>query len=226
MSLAIAAIVIWGFGHTVNQNLFHAAPPRPLLLWFHAAVFSGWVAFFIFQSALVRTHNVKWHRFFGWFGMALAAAMVPLGVATAIVMVRFDTYTLHMPGGNAFLIVPLFDMVAFTIFFSLAIVWRKKSEFHRRFIFIATCGLVVAAFGRVAWLNDHDLTYYCVDLLILLGAARDLVVAGAFIGYIWSRCPCSSPSTPSSFTPRRTPQHGRPGLRTRCWDEALLNLSS
>lgn len=176
MSLVIAAIVIWGFGHTVNQNLVHASPPRPLLLWFHGAAFSGWVAFFMFQSALVRTQNVKWHRFFGWSGAALGMAMVPLGVVTAIVMVRFDTIRLHEPGGDAFLIVPLFDMVAFATFFSLAVLWRKKPEFHRRLIFIATCGLVVAAFGRVAWVNDHNLSYYCVDFLILLGAVRDLVV--------------------------------------------------
>ncbi len=176
MSLLLAAIVVWGFGHTVNQNLFHASPPRPLLLWFHGAAFSAWVLFYIFQSALVRTRNVKWHRLFGWFGAGLGAVMIFLGVMIAIVMGRFDTHTLHEPGSDAFLIVPLFDMVAFTTFFSLAILWRKKPEFHRRFIFIATCGLVVAAFGRVAWVNDHNLSYYCVDFLILLGVTRDLIV--------------------------------------------------
>ena len=126
MSLLLAAIVVWGFGHTVNQNLFHASPPRPLLLWFHGAAFSAWVLFYIFQSALVRTRNVKWHRLFGWFGAGLGAVMIFLGVMIAIVMGRFDTHTLHEPGSDAFLIVPLFDMVAFTTFFSLAILWRKS----------------------------------------------------------------------------------------------------
>ena len=51
------------------------------------------MAFFIFQSALVRTRNVKWHRFFGWFGAALGTSMVVLGVITSVVMGRFDTYT-------------------------------------------------------------------------------------------------------------------------------------
>ena len=176
MSLLLAGIVAWGFGPTVNQNLIHALPPRPRLLWFHGAAFSAWVLFYIFQSALVRTRNVKWHRFFGWFGAGLGTVMILLGVTVAIVMGRFDTYTLHEPGGNAFLIVPLFDMVAFTTFFGLAILWRKKPEFHRRFIFIATCGLVVAAFGRMPSMANHNLFYYCVDFLILLGAVRDLVV--------------------------------------------------
>ena len=176
MSLLLAGIVVYGFGQTVDHNLIHATPPRPLLLWFHGAVFSTWVAFFIFQSALVRTRNVKLHRLLGWFGAALGTAMIVLGVAVAIVMVRFDTRTLHEPGGDAFLIVPLFDMLAFAVFFSLAVLWRKKPEMHRRLMFIATCGLVVAAFGRIPFVAEHGFSYYTVDVLIFLGILRDLVV--------------------------------------------------
>jgi hypothetical protein len=112
--------------------------PRPLILWFHAAVFSGWVVFFMFQSALVRTQNVKWHRFFGWFGAALGAAMVPLGTATAIVTGRFDTYQLHLPDAKPFLIIPFYDMAAFGTLLTLALACRKKPELHRRLLFIAT----------------------------------------------------------------------------------------
>ena len=43
MWLLAAAIVVWGFSHTVDQKLLHAAPPRPMLLWFHGVVFSAWV---------------------------------------------------------------------------------------------------------------------------------------------------------------------------------------
>ncbi len=176
MGLLAAAIVVWGFSHTVDQNLLHAAPPRPLLLWFHGAAFSGWIAFFIFQSGLVRTHNVKWHRFFGWFGVGLGAAMVPLGISTSIIMGRFDTLVKHEPGSDAFLIVPWYDMVVFATFFSLAILWRKKPELHRRFIFIATCGLLSAAFGRFQYLSENNLFYAGVDAVILLGVVRDLLV--------------------------------------------------
>jgi hypothetical protein len=59
MSLVLTALVILGFGRTANANLFHANPPRPLLLWIHGAAFSTWVIFFIVQSALVRTRRVS-----------------------------------------------------------------------------------------------------------------------------------------------------------------------
>lgn len=49
MSLLVAAIVVWGFSRTIDANLFHPALPRPFLLWIHAAAFSAWVAFYIFQ---------------------------------------------------------------------------------------------------------------------------------------------------------------------------------
>jgi hypothetical protein len=57
MSLLIAAIVIWGFSHTIDANLFHGAPPRPLLLWIHGAAFSLWVAFYILCA--VRRHGLS-----------------------------------------------------------------------------------------------------------------------------------------------------------------------
>ena len=176
MGLLAAAAVVAGFSQTVEASLFHPAVPRPTILWFHGAAFSAWVLFYIFQSALVRTHNVKLHRSLGWFGAALGATMAPLGVVTAIVMGRFDIHVLHAPGVEGFLIIPFYDMVVFGTLLSLAILWRKKADFHRRLLFIATAGLLDAAFGRFQYLFDTNLFAVCVDSVMLLGVARDLLV--------------------------------------------------
>jgi hypothetical protein len=64
-------------------------------------------------------------------------------------MARLDTSQLHRANRDAFLIVPLFDIVAFAICFGLAILWRKNPERHRRLMLIATCALTGAAFGRM-----------------------------------------------------------------------------
>jgi hypothetical protein len=176
MSLLLAAIVVIGFKRTVNDNLFHPAIPRPVILWFHGAAFSGWVLFFILQSTLVRVHKVSWHRSIGWFGAGFAAVMVPLGTATAIIMARFDTFQLHLSGQYAFLSIPFYDMIAFGALIALAIYWRTKPELHRRLIFIATCGLMDAPVARFDYVFDHNLFFPCLDLLILLGVARDLLV--------------------------------------------------
>jgi hypothetical protein len=177
MSLFVAAVVIYGFSQTVNDNLFHPAVPRPLLLSFHAACFCGWVAFFIFQSALVRTHNVRVHRLTGWFGAALGVTMVLLGYSVAVVMGRFDLHVLHQQATAAFLIVPFFDITNFAMLFSLAILWRRRPEFHRRLILLATCEITSAAFGRMPFQYPMPLLFYFgVDALLLLGPVRDLIV--------------------------------------------------
>lgn len=177
MSVLAAAVVVWGFGQTVGEHLLHPAVPRPRILWLHGAVFSCWILFFIFQSALVRARNVKLHRFMGWFGAVLGAGMVPLGLVTAIVMVRFEISTLHQSGRYAFFIVPCYDMLAFGACFALAVIWRRKPELHRRLIFLATCSLLMAAFARFSpFIRSYGLGYVGVDAMIALGLVRDQLV--------------------------------------------------
>jgi hypothetical protein len=175
MSLLIAVVVAYGFSFTVEKNLFHPAMPRPLLLYVHATVFTAWLAFFILQTALVRTRNVSLHRRIGWFGAAMGSAMVLLGVSTAIIMGRFNIFELHQSHAESFLMVPLFDMVCFGTTFGLAVTWRKKPEYHRRLMLVATCALTAASFGR---LLPTEYFYSGVDVLIVLGAIRDLIVNG------------------------------------------------
>ncbi len=75
-----------------------------------------------------------------------------------------------------FMIIPFYDMLAFGALLALAIAWRKKPELHRRLLFIATCSLMDAPFGRFDLIYYNSLFFVCVDLLILLGVGRDLLV--------------------------------------------------
>ncbi len=176
MALVMAAVVVAGFSKTVGDNLFHANPPRPVLLWMHGAAFSAWMVFFIAQSSLVRVRKVSWHRFLGWFGAGLAGGMVVLGCVINVVMTRFHAVQLHEPDGESFMAIPYCDMMVFGVCVGLAIYWRKRPDFHRRLLFIATCQLMDAGFGRFAFVFNHNLFYPLLDLLIVLGMMRDLVV--------------------------------------------------
>jgi hypothetical protein len=177
MSLLGAAVIIYGFSHTIDQNLIHPKIPRPKLLYFHAALFTVWLAFFILQSLLVRTHNVRIHRMIGWFGVGMGSLIPLVGIATAITMAKFDMTQLKMNNADADMIIPIWDMVAFTPAFVLAIYWRRKPEFHRRLQLIAICILTAAGWGRFPeWLLPPIFFYAGVDLLILLGVLRDWMV--------------------------------------------------
>jgi hypothetical protein len=177
MSLLVAAVVVYGFHFTIDKNLLHPAPPRPFLLYVHAAVFTGWLIFFLLQTVLVRTRNVPVHRRIGWFGMAMGSAMVVLGVSTAITMTRFDLIQLHQNQAESGLLIPLFDMVCFGTTFGLAVRWRRKPEYHRRLMLVATGALTAASFGRFPErLLPPEYFYSGVDLLIVLGVVRDWIV--------------------------------------------------
>jgi hypothetical protein len=104
-------------------------------------------------------------------------SMVAIGFWVAVVMARFDTSQLHRPNRDAFLIVPLFDILSFATCFGLAILWRTRPERHRRLMLIATCALTGAAFGRIPMMHSPLYFYGGVDGLILLGAIRDLAVS-------------------------------------------------
>lgn len=178
MALVMFGLVARAFSRTVDHGLLHATPARPLLLWIHGAAFSTWMIFFALQSGFVRVHKVSVHRIAGWFGSALAGAMVVLGVAVALVMTRFDTDVLGQKGAETFLSILFCDMIVFGTCVSAAIVYRRQPEFHRRLMFVATCELMNAAFGRFDFIAEHYLFYPMVDMFVIFGIARDRLVDG------------------------------------------------
>lgn len=179
MSLLIALVTLYGFGRTVGDKLIHPLIPRPFILHVHAALFSAWIAFFIFQAALVQTHNVRLHRITGWFGAAIGVCIFVVGIWTAISMAHFKI--LHFPARypDLALLISFYDITAFAIPFALAIYWRSKPEIHRRLMLVSFCALMAAAFGRFPippGVRALVFFYVAVDLLLLLGVARDLII--------------------------------------------------
>jgi hypothetical protein len=93
-------------------------------------------------------------------------------------MTRFDTLVLHQKDLDSFLSIPFADMIIFGSCIAMAIYWRKKPEYHRRLVFIASCQLMDAAIGRFDFMFNHTLFFPALDCLIALGMARDWAVDG------------------------------------------------
>jgi hypothetical protein len=180
-ALLVAAVVVYGFAHTLSGNLLRAPIPRPGILWIHAGVFICWVGLFLLQAALVRSRRVHWHRRFGMAGLALGALMPPLGVATALVMARFDVaHALRDPVYMAaHLSIPFNDMVFFAGAFVAAAWWRKQPGVHRRLMLVATSLLTAAAFPRMPFITITGLRWYPgVDVLLAIALAHDVMTRG------------------------------------------------
>ncbi len=182
MALLMAAITIYGFSQTIGHNLIHPSIPRPRLLYVHAVVMGTWLSIYILQTGLVASWNVKLHQRLGPIWIAVGTALPIIGVATGIVMRRFDI--IHYHDRASFIAVILWDMVAFSTLLLLAVLWRKRPEYHRRLMFLATCGLMDAGFDRFPLFGPFVFTvwgtfsrlYVGVVALILIAMTRDFIV--------------------------------------------------
>jgi hypothetical protein len=175
----VLALVGYGFSQTLSQSLLHTAVPRPTILWIHAGVFSAWIGLFLVQSGLIRSRHVRWHRRLGVAGLVLGAIIPPLGIATGLVMGRFDVVQglRTQVYAAAHLAIPLNDMLFFAGTLFAAAWWRKRPDVHRRLMLIATCLLTSAAFPRFPFIMITALRWYPgVDALLMLAIARDLTV--------------------------------------------------
>jgi hypothetical protein len=188
MALVIAALVIYGFSFTFNENLLHPSYPRPWILYVHALVFSAWIPFFLVQAGLIRMRRRDMHRRLGRWGIFFGALIPIVGVATAITMARMR-HVHGEPGAVASLPIPLFDMIAFTSTFFSAAFSRRRAELHRRLMFMATCTLTAAAFGRMPFLDHGEWFYAGVDALLFIGVLRDLIVTRTVHLVYWCGLP-------------------------------------
>lgn len=178
MGLLVVGIIVLGFSFTFREGLANPTYPHPAVLYFHIAAFSAWLALFITQSWLVSARRADVHRKIGPWGLALGAALPFLGIATAISMTRAHVAHGEVEVADSFLI-PVWDMIAYTTAFILAVKWRRRPDYHRRAMWIATCALTAAAWGRMPWLDHAEWFYTGVDALILIALVRDLVVTGS-----------------------------------------------
>jgi hypothetical protein len=177
MAIAMALAVLIGFARTYYLSAFFgtnatiSGGPFSNVVRVHALLFTAWVALFLVQTSLVATHRVAVHRRLGVAGGVLAAAMVVAGVTTALATARRGAAP---PGVSplAFLVVPMGDMVLFTVFVSAALWLRRDQEAHKRLMLLAYTAILVAAVARFPGVLERGpLWFFGLTFLPLLAIA-------------------------------------------------------
>ena len=169
--------VIVGFTPTYYLRSRFTSAPLPLFLHAHGLVFSSWTAFFLLQVGLVAAGKTRWHRGAGWIGAALATAMVPLGVVAGILSMRAQVQAGNVDPALTFLATPILSMLVFAVLAGAGIALRRKPEWHKRLMLLATISLLDAAVARwpVELLRTSSWALYVVsDLFIAAVIAYDL----------------------------------------------------
>jgi hypothetical protein len=113
----------------------------------------------------------------GIASLGLAIAMPPLGIMAGIAMRHYDIYQ-HVTGATAqsaytFLAILTWDMVLFSAMVSAGYLMRKRPDWHRRLMFLATLSMCHAGPARIAVPSFVVLgvAFYIPDHFIIAAAA-------------------------------------------------------
>lgn len=173
---AIALIIVFaGFAKTYYMKAMFGTPEIRPLVHLHGLIMTSWFTLFIVQSWLVASKKIQVHRRLGIFGALLAITLVVVGVATAISAARLG----HTPGPPPliFLVVPLGDMVLFTVLIGLGLAMRSRRESHRRLMLLGTLSILTAATARIPvdFIHNAGLLMYfgLTDFIVLVFVAID-----------------------------------------------------
>jgi uncharacterized membrane protein YozB (DUF420 family) len=150
-AVTLAVVVFIGFARSFYlAPLFpsHPRPAEPLFLA-HGISFTAWVLLLVGQAWLVRSRRLNVHRQLGIAGAVLAVVMVWLGLWGALVGAARPGGFIGIPVPPLqFLIVPVTDMLLFSMAVGLALWWRHRPDIHKRLMVLATIGISTAAFAR------------------------------------------------------------------------------
>ena len=169
-------IVLAGFARTYYLKPFFNTPDLAgRIVHLHGIVMTAWVLLFVTQISLVATRRTRIHQRLGVLGGVLAALVVIVGVLTALYAAARDASP--GPAALSFLIIPLGDMLIFSILIGLALHFRRKLEVHKRLMLLAAVNLLTPAIARIPLdfiINGGPLVFFgLTDLCLLAFVAFD-----------------------------------------------------
>jgi hypothetical protein len=189
MMAACAMVALLGFAPTYFVPIAQGAFRGSALVHIHGALFFAWTAFVVYQTSLVSAGRVAHHRDIGLAGVALATAMIILGIVVSIVSANHQAAAGFEEGAKAFLIVPPSLMVFFAIVVAFAVANVRRPEWHKRLLLVATVSLLEAPIARwfltfLAPPGANPLAPPPVSAAFMPGLVSDVLIIAAMI-YDW-----------------------------------------
>jgi len=181
MACAVIVTVFAGFAPTFYlRGSFTQTRPMSMLLHVHGIVFSAWVSLFLVQTLLIARGARRLHQRFGWVGAGIAAAMISLVAAAVIEELRRAN---GFPPPPLALALSAFDIIVFAMLVGTALYFRKRPDWHKRFMLSATIVLlgapmfraVVHSLGRGDMAKVSIVSTLLVDAFFLPCFAYDLL---------------------------------------------------
>jgi uncharacterized membrane protein YozB (DUF420 family) len=153
MAIAIATVVVWGFGPTYFFRAFVVTRELSPLVWTHALVLTSWIVLLVAQTTLVARERFELHRRLGIAGAVLAALVIASGIAAALGASPQRQQAWAAQHGVfaslRFLVNVAYGPLAFGAFAVCGISLRRDRETHKRLMLMAAFALMDAPIWRV-----------------------------------------------------------------------------
>ena len=179
ITIAFVITVFAGFAPTYYlRPVFTAAPLMPLL-HLHGLVFSSWLVLLLVQTTLVAAHRTDIHRRLGIVGGVIAGLMVLVGFITAVIRASQGASPPGAPPALVFLVIPVGDILVFSILVSAGFYFRRRPDVHKRLMLFATISILAAAVARLPFsfiATGGPLVFFGIsDIFILVILLYDLI---------------------------------------------------
>jgi len=149
MAVALLIAVFVGFAPTYYLRAPFDGPALTPSLKVHGFLFSTWMILLGVQTSLIAAGKTAVHRKLGVAGAVLGVLMMIAGAYVAITRARAGI-TVPPPGMTmaVFLTLPLATMIVFPVLLGAALWQRRRTDYHKRLIVVATLELILAAVAR------------------------------------------------------------------------------
>ncbi len=150
MAVSVTVTVLAGFVPLYTLRLLHHDPNLTPLVHAHGFVMTAWIALFLTQTLLIARHRFDLHRRLGMFGVGLATLVILVGMPTLAHSAARQSHDIH---STRFLwMLVAFDGIALVVFGCLVgtgFLLRRRGDYHKRLMLLATLSLLGPAFGRL-----------------------------------------------------------------------------
>jgi hypothetical protein len=145
---ALCAAAIVGFARTYYLRFLFELPPLTRAAHVHGLLATLWLALHFTQARLIAARRVRWHRTLGAFTAFVGLVTFLQAGDLAITAAQQG----HAPPGRVpwqFLSVSMGTTIMFGLFLFPALALRKRREWHKRLMLLASMVLLVPAIGRL-----------------------------------------------------------------------------
>ena len=186
MALLLIVINLVGFGPTFYFNHYFNYPDLSQAFFIHGVVLSSWYVLFLVQSMLLEFKHYWLHRVLGYAGCVLA-----LVILVSSVMMFFEFMVDFKPtsdvGALIYKATGLWAAIhlwfSFALFVVLGLVYRRMPGLHRRFMLLASIGMMTAPVARMSEfpgvpMHPGAFTFLVMFILLFLPMVHDKVMEG------------------------------------------------